>query len=37
MVSLDQYEQKPVIYGQVFLDNAARVRGGLRRSKHSYF
>jgi hypothetical protein len=25
IVSLDQYEQKPVIYGQVFLDNAARV------------
>lgn len=25
MVRLDQYEQKPVIYGQVFLDNAARV------------
>jgi len=25
IVTLDQFEQKPVIYGQVFLDNAARV------------
>jgi hypothetical protein len=25
MVRLDQYDQKPVIYGQVFLDNATRI------------